>query len=220
MTNIVILEISKLIKKYWKQILITVIIAIMTGAISFLYNRLTHALEERDRLNEVVFKRTVEYNDERGRRVTESTEQRLRIAELQKLAEQGDSAKALLLREINLNKSKLKNVESMAISTIFVHDTLYSQFFMSDTSSPDTVKHYVSKYFDCSELSKDAMMCEYRDTLIWTIDKYHADKFKFKNLFVKRDWYYKLTAKYLNPDAKIGYQEYIRLETRKNKRKD
>jgi len=205
------------IKKYWKQIAVAIVIAILTGGVSFLWSRLNIALSDNDRLNEVVYKKTIEYNDAEGRHVTASTEQRLKIGELERMVEGGDSVKALLLKEIKNSNTKLKNVESMAISVMKVHDTLYSQFFMSDTNAYDTLTRFSNDYFDCKRVSNNMMVCDYKDTLIWTVDSY-KDKFKFKNLFVKRDSYYRLTAKYLNPSSKISYQEYIRIDSKKNKR--
>ena len=210
---------SKFFKKYWKQILVAVIIALLSGGITFLFKQLEKANDEKTRLNEVVFKKTVQYDDAEGRHVTESTEQRLKISELEEMVANGDSTKSVLLRELKLNNQKLKNVESMSMSTITVHDTLYNQFYMTDTNAYDTIHEFKNQYMKCTQISDGMMVCDYQDTLIWNVSKYHKDKFKFKNLFVKRDWYYKLTAKYLNPNAKINFQEYIRVENKKNKRK-
>ncbi len=216
------LGIKSFFKKHWAKILVAVIIALLTGGVTFLWNRAAKMADDRDRLQEVVFKKTIEYTDAQGRHVTESTEQRLRISELEQLALEGDSVKKQLLTQLKYSNTKLKNVESMAISTLFVHDTLWVADYYTWDSIPDSVpvKKFRNDYFDCINLGDTAMICDYKDTLIWSVSRYHKDKFKFINLFKRRDWYYKLTAKYLNPNARINYQEYIRIPAKKRDRRE
>ena len=194
-----------------------IIIAFLTGAVGMIYFYWQNAVYDKQRYKEIAFKRTIQYLDEKGRTVTETTEQRLTIQELQ---DSKDSIKSVLLSEISRMNIKLKNVESLGIMGLFVHDTAFIYTPGGNDTIRDTIKgkfYYKNDYLSCVGDS-NKLICDYKDSLVWSINKFHWDGWKLKNIFCWREWTYKLNAKFLNSNASINFSEYYRIQKKKRTR--
>lgn len=217
------------IKNFWKKqkikIILSLIIAIFTGIIGlgFFYfqQKLKSSIEEKNRLNEIVLKKTIWYRDKYNKLVTETTEQRTTLQEYEEMIKNGDEEKLILKNQIEAMGIKLNKVETMGNYGINIfYDTI--PIFTTKLDSVTEIENYKDNYISLIRIKNILIDTAYysiniQDTLIWSIDQYFKEKWKFINIFKARDKYYKLNAKLMNPNAKINFQQFYKFPKKRKK---
>jgi len=215
------------IRSFWKKqrvkITLAAVIAILTGIIGlgffFFQEKLKKEIETKNRMAEIIHTRQVQYTDNMGKLVTEVTEQRVTIEEYKQMVENGDVEKSKLKKQVEAMGVKLKMVETMGnMSFETKYDSIPVFVYISDSGNEN--ESYCDDYislFRTKELGSDTAIYDIniKDSLIWSIDWYFKDKWKFKNIFMPRDKYYKLNAKLLNPKAEITYSRFYKFPKKK-----
>lgn len=204
----------------------SILLAAFCGFLFWLWQ---NSITQNQRLNTIVYQKTVQFDDINGRHVTETSEMQMTIDELKERAENGDSLAKLLIRENGLMKIKLSKTESLgfisfiskdSFNVIPVYDTCS---YFSDLAGLDSNYHPYNEreeYSDnCFEYTRTKSSWQdtakitmtYQDSLIWSVSWYkYPEKWKLKNIFIWRDKFYKLDAKFLCQNTVIRYAAYIR----------
>lgn len=218
------------ITTFWKKqkvkIILAIIIALLTGIIgvgfSVFQKKLNNSIDTNNRLTEVILNKTIQYKDNTGRFVTETTEQRVTIEEYKKIIASGDKEKTYLKTQVESMGVKLKKIESMGIyGTEIKYDSIPVFVYLTDSTQIDKYNDgYVNLTRTKNSNSDSAIYnINIKDSLIWTVNWYFLEKWKFKNIFKWRDKYYKLDAKLMNPKAEITYSQFFKFPKRRNKDK-
>ena len=204
--------------KQKSKIIMAIIIALLTGIIGFEFSyfqtKLNSSIDKNNRLTEVVLNTTIQYEDDLGRLVTETTEQRVTIQEYEDMILSGSAENSYLKEQIQSMKVKLKKVESMGVyGTETIYDTIPVFVYLKD--STNEIEYYTDNYIDLErkrDLTTDTAIynISIKDSLVWSVNWYFRDKWKLKNLIWWRDKYYKLDAKLMNPKAEITYSQYYK----------
>jgi uncharacterized protein YneF (UPF0154 family) len=216
------------LKDFWKKqkikIILSIVITILTGIIGFGFSifqkKIEKEIETRNRMAEIVFTRQIQYTDKMGRLVTEVTEQRVTMQEYQRMIDNGDVEKMKLQKQIESMGIQLKKVESMGTYGVEIkYDSLPILVYLTDSTEFDSISDgFVTlkrmRNIDCDTAIYNILV---KDSLIWSINWYFLDKWKFKNIFCPRDKYYKLDAKMTNPNAEITYSRYFKFPKKKKR---
>jgi uncharacterized protein YneF (UPF0154 family) len=219
---------KEFIINFWKKqkikIILAIVIAILTGIIGFGFSyfqkKLDSSIDKNNRLTEIILNKTIQYKDEMGRLVTETTEQRVTIEEYEAMISSGNKEKSELKKQVEMMGIKLKKVESMGDYKIETkYDSIPVLIYLTDSTEIDSISDGYVNLVRKRDTSVDTAIynISVKDTLIWSINWYFLDKWKFKNIFIWRTKYYKLDAKLMNPRATINYSQFYKFPKKKKK---
>lgn len=219
---------KEFIINFWKKqkikIILAIVIAILTGIIGFGFSyfqkKLDSSIDKNNRLTEIILNKTIQYKDEMGRLVTETTEQRVTIEEYEAMISSGNKEKSELKKQVEMMGIKLKKVESMGDYKIETkYDSIPVLIYLTDSTEIDSISDGYVNLVRKRDTSVDTAIynISVKDTLIWSINWYFLDKWKFKNIFIWRTKYYKLDAKLMNPRAAINYSQFYKFPKKKKK---
>jgi len=219
---------KEFIINFWKKqkikIILAIVIAILTGIIGFGFSyfqkKLDSSIDKNNRLTEIILNKTIQYKDEMGRLVTETTEQRVTIEEYEAMISSGNKEKSELKKQVEMMGIKLKKVESMGDYKIETkYDSIPVLIYLTDSTEIDSISDGYVNLVRKRDTSVDTAIynISVKDTLIWSINWYFLDKWKFKNIFIWRTKYYKLDAKLMNPRAIINYSQFYKFPKKKKK---
>jgi uncharacterized protein YneF (UPF0154 family) len=219
---------KEFIINFWKKqkikIILAIVIAILTGIIGFGFSyfqkKLDSSIDKNNRLTEIILNKTIQYKDEMGRLVTETMEQRVTIEEYEAMISSGNKEKSELKKQVEMMGIKLKKVESMGDYKIETkYDSIPVLIYLTDSTEIDSISDGYVNLVRKRDTSVDTAIynISVKDTLIWSINWYFLDKWKFKNIFIWRTKYYKLDAKLMNPRATINYSQFYKFPKKKKK---
>jgi hypothetical protein len=190
--------------------------------------------KEANRAENNLYTRTVQWEDERGRLVTETTELRYTLNELRNISKKDSSKmseaeKQLLAarKEIDALRIKPRNVES--VNTIGLESR--GTFTTDYETKPDTVKllkidpietEFISLYF---KVEGDSILVDhlYKNTLNIIVDRDYGLNARGKPRFfltrwISPKWQYSSNVVSEDPNADITSNVYIKFQKHKGKR--
>ena len=212
---------------------IVTILSIMIGIIAAIYG--IRQNNEKNRLEQNLYSRTVQWEDERGRLVTETTELRYTVRELRQVSKKdssnmSDAEKKLLaargtIDALNIRLRKVESVNMIEVKSKGEYVTDYS-IREKDTVYLLEIKPIETKHLDMKfDVRKDSIIVNhtYRNSIDVIIDRdqelgKRGNKRFFLIRWIMPKWEYSSNVVSEDPNAEITSNVYFNFQKRKGKR--
>ena len=220
--------------KTLKDLLIIVtILSVMIGIIAAIYG--IRQGNEKNRLEQNLYSKTVQWEDERGRLVTETTELRYTVRELRQISKKDSSnmseaeKKLLAARStidaLNIRLRKVESVNMIEVESKGKYVTDYS-IKEKDTIYLLEIKPIETKHLDMKfDVRKDSIIVNhtYRNSIDVIIDRdqelgKRGNKRFFLIRWIMPKWEYSSNVVSEDPNAEITSNVYFNFQKRKGKR--
>ena len=212
---------------------IVTILSIMIGIIAAIYG--IRQNNEKNRLEQNLYSRTMQWEDERGRLVTETTELRYTVRELRQVSKKdssnmSDAEKKLLaargtIDALNIRLRKVESVNMIEVKSKGEYVTDYS-IREKDTVYLLEIKPIETKHLDMKfDVRKDSIIVNhtYRNSIDVIIDRdqelgKRGNKRFFLIRWIMPKWEYSSNVVSEDPNAEITSNVYFNFQKRKGKR--